>query len=183
MSAQIDGGAPAPIIVTALMGPTDFAWADGLRRMHFPPERNQLRAHITLFHHLPPSIAHELSALLADLTHDPAPPARLASVVSLGNGVAFTIDSPGLRDVRARIADRFAPMLTPQDKAGWRPHVTVQNKVSADAARTLLAELKSTFEPRPFVIAGLAAWWYRGGPWDAIGGWAFGSGRRTLPPG
>ena len=31
-----------PIIMTAQMGPADFAWADSMRRRHFPPERNRM---------------------------------------------------------------------------------------------------------------------------------------------
>ena len=173
---------PAPIILTALLGPDDFAWADALRRVHFPPERNHLRAHLTLFHHLPPGLVGELCGVLRDLTRDPAPRARLVSVVSLGRGVAYAVDSPDLHDIRAQIADRFAPMLMPQDRAGWRPHITVANKIAPDAARTLLGDLQSGFRSRPLVIAGLAAWWYRGGPWDAIGAWAFGSGHSMKPP-
>ena len=44
----------APLIVTALLGRADHAWLDGERQRHFPPERNQLPAHLTLFHQLPP---------------------------------------------------------------------------------------------------------------------------------
>ena len=174
--------APAPIIVTALLGREDFAWADGLRRAHFPPERNRLRAHVTLFHHLPPSVARELADLLKDEARGAPPVAQLASVMSLGGGVAYRIDSPNLQNIRARIADRFAPLLIPQDRAGWRPHITVQNKVKADVARALLAMLSASFAPRPLVIAGLAAWWYRGGPWEPIGAWGFGSGHVVKPP-
>ena len=36
-------------------GREDQAAFDRLRTAHFPPERNQLAAHLTLFHHLPPS--------------------------------------------------------------------------------------------------------------------------------
>jgi 2'-5' RNA ligase superfamily len=172
----------APIIVTALLGREDFAWADALRRAHFPPERNFLRAHITLFHHLPPSVERELCALLKDEARGVVPMARLAAPFSLGGGVAYRIDSPDLQSVRAHIADRFAPLLMPQDKAGWRPHVTVQNKVKADVARTLLATLAHDYAPRPLAMAGLAAWWYRGGPWEPIGAWAFGSGHAIKPP-
>jgi hypothetical protein len=174
--------APAPIIVTALLGREDFAWADALRRAHFPPARNHLRAHVTLFHHLPPSVLDELRGLLKDEARAMRPVARLASVVSLGRGVACRIDSPDLAQIRARIADRFAALLTPQDRAGWRPHMTVQNKVSPEAARALLTELSADFVPRPLEIAGLAAWWYRGGPWDPIGAWAFGSGHVIKAP-
>ena len=69
---------------------------------------------------------------------------------------------------RARIADAFTGLLTPQDQAGWRPHVTVQNKVAPGEAKALLAELSRGFVARPVSIIGLAAWWYRGGPWEPL---------------
>ena len=160
---------PAPIIVTALFGAEDQAWFDGLRRAHFPPERNHLAAHLTMFHHLPPSIADEVKRRLAEETRGVcAPEARLVAPYSLGKGVAYRIDSPGLAAVRARLAEAFAGMLTPQDQAGWRAHVTVQNKVDPAAAKALLAELSAGFVTRPLRIAGLASWWYRGGPWQSL---------------
>lgn len=163
----------APIIVTALIGEPDFAWLDGLRRAHFPPERNQLFAHLTLFHHLPPSAEGEIANLLGDLTRRAAPAARLSGVMNLGRGVAFGIESPALAEIRATIAGRLAGMLTPQDRAAWRPHVTVQNKVAPETARALLRDLEAGFAPRPLSIAGLAAWWYRGGPWEPIRAFRF----------
>ncbi|HEX4873414.1 MAG TPA: 2'-5' RNA ligase family protein, partial [Sphingorhabdus sp.] len=41
----------APIIITATMGSADQSWANRMRQAHFPPERNFLSAHITMFHH------------------------------------------------------------------------------------------------------------------------------------
>lgn len=158
----------APIIVTALIGEPDFGWLDGLRAKHFPPERNFLRAHLTLFHHLPPSAERELLGALRMETREPAPAARLASVINLGRGVAYRVESKGLTDIRARLADRFAPMLIPQDLNPWRAHVTVQNKVDPRAAKALLTELQTGFESRSLKLKGLAAWWYRGGPWEEI---------------
>ena len=165
---MVDSSQPAPIIVTALIGAPDFAWLDDLRRRHFPPERNFLRAHLTLFHHLPPSLAPELKARLAEAARAAPPPARLAGLMNLGKGVAYRVDSPALAALRARLAEAFAPLLTPQDAGGWRAHITVQNKVPPEAARALLAELAAGFAPRPLAIAGLAAWWYRGGPWEPL---------------
>lgn len=160
---------PAPIIVTALFAGEDQAWFDDLRRAHFPPERNHLAAHLTMFHHLPPTLADELKRRLAEETRGVrAPEARLAAPYSLGKGVAFRIDSPELAAIRARLAEAFAGLLTPQDQAGWRAHVTVQNKVEPAAAKALLAELSAGFAPRPLRLAGLASWWYRGGPWEPL---------------
>jgi len=42
----------------------------------------------------------------------------------------------------------------------------VQNKVKPAEAKALAEALRADFQPRPFVIAGLAAWHYRGGPWE-----------------
>ncbi len=158
----------APIIVSALFGPQDFSWLDGLRRAHFPPERNQLSAHLTLFHHLPPSLEPELKQRLAAATRGVRPAATAAAVMSLGRGVAIRIESPQLNAIRADLAHAFAGLLLPQDAAGWRPHVTIQNKVQPEAARALHASLSSDFDPRPVAIIGLAAWWYRGGPWSPL---------------
>ena len=158
---------------TALLGTSDFAWLDGLRRQHFPPERNFLAAHLTLFHHLPPSVEAELRGMLAEEARASAPAARVSGVMSLGRGVAYRVESPDLAALRARLADRFSGLLTPQDAAPWRPHVTVQNKVTPEAARALLADLSAGFVPRSLAISGLACWWYRGGPWEAIARYSF----------
>ena len=158
----------APIIVSATFAPADFAWLDGLRRAHFPPERNVLPAHLTLFHHLPPSIEAELDRRLCAAVAEPAPRAEAAGLVSLGGGVAIRFASAALEAIRADLADAFAGLLTPQDRAGWRPHVTIQNKVAPATARALREDLEATFRPRPVRIVGLAAWWYRGGPWELI---------------
>lgn len=157
----------APIIATATMGAADQRFFNALRAAHFPPERNRLAAHITLFHQLPPSCLDELDRLLRRIAADTPPPAAmLREVYSLGQGVAFRIESPELLAIRARIADHFAGMLTAQDQGTPRLHITVQNKVPAAEARTLLAELASDFRPRPLAITGLAAHHYRGGPWE-----------------
>ena len=157
----------APIIATATMGAADQRFFDALRTAHFPPERNHLAAHITLFHQLPPSCLDELDRLFRRIAADTPPPtAMLREVYSLGQGVAFRIESPELLAIRARIADHFAGMLTAQDQGTPRLHITVQNKVAAAEARALLAELASDFRPRPLAITGLAAHHYRGGPWE-----------------
>lgn len=170
----------APIIMTAEMGDADFAWANALRRRHFPPERNYLDAHVTLFHHLPPGHLAEAKERVKRLTAEFAPPeATLDSVMQLGRGVAYRIRSPGLLALREELAAQFHGLLTPQDQATRRLHVTVQNKVEPAEAKGLYRELAASFEPRPFALVGLALHRYLGGPWEKIGGWRF-RGRERL---
>jgi hypothetical protein len=130
-------------------------------------------AHLTLFHHLPPSLETELVGRLAAATAGPAPAAAIVGILDLGGGTAFRVESRGLAAIRAELADAFHGLLTPQDQAGWRPHVTIQNKVAAKEAGELRERLRATFAPRPLAIKGLAAWRYLGGPWEAIREWRF----------
>jgi len=158
----------APIIVTAVIGGVDQAWLDAQRTAYFPPDRNVLPAHLTMFHHLPPSLESEVRQRLGELAREGVVGARIAGLISLGQGVAYRIESPDLEDRRAWLADLWAGVLTPQDRAAWRPHVTIQNKVPPTEARTLLAQLRTDFRPRPLAIAGFASWHYRGGPWERL---------------
>jgi 2'-5' RNA ligase superfamily len=164
----------APIIITAEMGKADQAWANGLRRAHFPPERNFLDAHITLFHHLPPSHLAEIKSRLAALASEcPPPVAHLTEVMMLGRGVAYRVDSPELLAIRDELAKEFHGLLIPQDQARPQLHITIQNKVEPAAAKALHAELSATFRPCLLAISGLAAYYYRGGPWEHIAIWKF----------
>ena len=156
------------LIVTAELGAEDFAWLDALRRRHFPSERNQLPAHLTLFHALPPSAEQEVRARLAELTAGCPPAASIAGVMDLGGGVAFRVVSDELDAIRDELGDTLHGLLSAQDGAGWRPHVTIQNKVAPKLARELARSLEQDFRPRPLRIAGLGLHRYLGGPWETL---------------
>jgi 2'-5' RNA ligase len=165
---------PAPLILTLELAPDAFAFFDGLRRRHFPRERNFLPAHVTLFHDLPPSREQELRDHLSAIVRDGvAPEVEVVGVRFLGKGVAYDLRSPSLLRARQRLAEAFADDLTPQDRQPYRPHVTVQNKVTPEVARALHAQLAGEFKPFAFVGTGLLLWHYRGGPWEAAGRYAF----------
>jgi hypothetical protein len=163
----------APLIVTAVFGDGDNGWLQELRRAHFPPERNQVPAHLTLFHHLAPTLEGELGRRLSVYAAAPAPRATIAGILDLGRGTALRIDSEELEDIRYDLALAFQGMLTAQDSAPWRPHVTIQNKVEPREAKALQARMRATFEPRPLAIRGLAVWRYLGGPWEKVRAYSF----------
>ena len=156
------------LIVTAEIGQSDFSWLEGLRRAHFPAERNQLPAHLTIFHALPPSADTELRGRISRIVRRSSPAAHVAGLMDLGGGVAFRIISPELDRIRDELADGLHGLLSAQDSGGWRPHVTIQNKVAPKIARALKVSLEQQFRPRPLSISGIGLHRYRGGPWERL---------------
>lgn len=161
------------LIVTAEFGTEDFAWLERLRQAHYPPERNQVPVHLTIFHALPPGAEEELRSRLAKLAGGPAPKARIEGLMDLGGGVAFRIVSADLDRIRSDLARDLHGLLSAQDDAGWRPHITIQNKVAPKVSRALIASLGGDFRPRSLAIRGLGLHRYLGGPWETLGVFGF----------
>ena len=161
------------LIVTAELAPADLAWLDALRRHHYPADRNLVPAHLTMFHALPPSLESEARHRLAQAASSKPPRATVAGLMDLGGGVAFRVVSEDLDRIRGDLSDAFHGMLGAQDSTGWRPHVTIQNKVPNREAQRLLSALEASFQLRPLGIRGLALHRYLGGPWETLHSWAF----------
>ena len=158
-----------PFIVTLKLDDASHAWLDALRQAHFPPERNFLQAHLTLFHKLPGEEAEAVDADLAAAAGARPPlPLTFDAPMFLGFGVAIHVESAPLAALQAELARRWRPWLNAQDRQGFRPHVTVQNKVPAEAARALQAELEAGWTPRTGTGVGLSLWRYLGGPWAHV---------------
>jgi hypothetical protein len=97
-----------------------------LRQQHFPPERNLLPAHLTKFHHL----SSAQTARLDDFGVPDGPlPILLNAPILLGSGVAIRIQSPELGRLRTAARQAMSGEFSKQDSQGWRPHVTIQNRV------------------------------------------------------
>ena len=154
------------LILTLALDEAAQARFDALRRAHFPPERLHVGAHVTLFHALPDALA--VRDDVREAAQVPAFPVRVARLRSLGRGVAYVLESEELKALRRDLAHGWHPLLTPQDRRPHVPHVTVQNKVPPDRARTLLADLSAGFVPYDVTATGLALWRYLGGPWEHV---------------
>jgi len=164
-------------ILTAQLDDESFTWLDGLRRAHFPPERNVLSAHLTMFHRLAPMQVERLQPV--PLSAQPIP-LQFDEVMFLGFGNAVHAASPELERLRADVKAAIGDGLSRQDDQRWTPHVTVQNKAPAETARALYADLTRTFQIRTGAVTGLQVWEYLGGPWKHIQSLPFdASGRST----
>ena len=93
--------------------------------------------------------------------------------MDLGGGVAFRVVSPDLDRIRDSLAHDLHGLLGAQDAGGWRPHVTIQNKVAPKVARALITSLENGFAPRPLSISGLGLHRYLGGMWEKVAVYPF----------
>lgn len=93
--------------------------------------------------------------------------------MDLGGGVALRVVSSDLDRIRGELAQYLHGLLGLQDALGWRPHVTIQNKVPPRTARQLLTALERQFRPRSVAIHGLGLHRYLDGPWETLGTYPF----------
>ena len=157
---------PQPLVLTLKLDQTTFNLFDELRQQHFPPEKNFLPAHVTLFHALPgeheSDIRQTLQTRCAQVQrlslHFPTP--RF-----LGRGVAVDVYCPELAQLQNHLAVGWSTWLSRQDQQGYRPHITIQNKVASDEARHLYEQLLNGWKPFNGYGEGLLLWYYKGGPW------------------
>src|SRR5256885_16345330 len=122
--------------------------------MHYPPERNQLPAHLTIFYALPPSAEAEVRSRLGEVARQRCPKATVAGMLDLGGGVAFRIVSSDLDRIREQLAGDLHGLLGAQDAGGWRPLLTLQNKGAPEDARPPRTTRGSGFVFRPPPIRG-----------------------------
>jgi 2'-5' RNA ligase len=159
----------APLILTLTLDDASQAYFDELRQRHFPPERNYLAAHLTLFHHLPGAHVQDIVGRLRQLcAQQPPLPLQVSGLRFMGMGVAFRLENVALRELHHRLQTEWQDWLTSQDQQKLQPHVTVQNKVTPTQARHLFVDLLRTFEPFMATATGLHLWAYRGGPWESL---------------
>lgn len=170
-------------ILTLRLDERSHAELTELRTRHFPPERNYLSAHVTLFHALPLGPAVETA--VGELAGETEPfSLSFPRALFLGAGTAIAIEGAPLLALRARLAKRFDGLLTRQDQSGFRPHVTIQNKVPAREAKAFFADFSGRWRPRTGCAEGLDLWIYEGGPWrfHRTYGFTSSSGHSTTSP-
>ncbi|MFD1257635.1 2'-5' RNA ligase family protein [Mucilaginibacter terrae] len=163
----------APLILTLMLDANSQFFFNTLRKQHFPPERNYLDAHLTLFHHLPanePQLIEDIAIASQNYT---AMQLNVTEIKSIGNGVAYKIKCDKLLNLHQKMQQQWAKWLIPQDRQKLWPHITIQNKVEPNLAKSLKEELEQSFEPFTATGTGLSLYEYVGGPWNFIHNYKF----------
>lgn len=161
----------APLLLTLQLAEPAQSLFQALRNRHFPADRNVVPAHVSLFHHLPGEERRPITKRLREIETAGLPSRPVVWVEApfpLGRGTGFRLQAPVLREMHAKLAADWADWLTPQDRQAWRPHVTIQNKVSPEIARHVLNQLQRGFVPFETEGVSLSLWRYLDGPWERL---------------
>ncbi len=166
------------MILTLGFDSASFARLAPLRERHFPPARNFIPVHVTLFQQLPDSALVRITGDLARAAAEtPALPFEATGIRDFGGGTAIDIACPPARDLQARLRQGWSDILSRSDDRARQLHVTVQNKVDRATARATQAELRAGFAPWRGLFDRLLLWHYRGGPWERAGDFPLNGGR------
>ncbi|MGH6926111.1 MAG: 2'-5' RNA ligase family protein [Propylenella sp.] len=158
---------PASLVLTLEMDGEAFAELDALRRRYYPPQRNLVPAHVTLFYRLPEDRRREIRALLAQVAAGEKPfDIGGVGVKAIERGVAILLHSPRLNQLRAGLAEEWWPWLTEPDRAGFQPHVTIQINVSEGEAHRTQKAVAAELRLSRIRALGLHIWRYRDGRWE-----------------
>jgi 2'-5' RNA ligase len=156
-----------PLILTLSIEKEAFLFFNTLRQKHFPPSRNFIDAHLTLFHALPNEAS--IVTVVKDICNLQNPfKLSVEKPVSIGKGVAYKIESNELMQIHKKFQNKWQDFLSPQDSQKLWPHITVQNKAPVQEAQELLNELKESFTPFVASATGMQLWEYLNGPWKLV---------------
>ena len=166
----------APLLITLRFDSDSFKRLSALRTRYFPRHRNVVPTHLTLFHALPGEREDLVRQTLAEVCAQTNKlDLHFTDLRFLGRGVALNVECPELARVRGDLARVFRPFLGAQDAQNWKhPHVTIQNKVTPETARSTFDELSDDWQSWNGQGEGLFLWYYRGGPWEKAGDYNFG---------
>ncbi len=157
-----------PLILTLALDEQSQSFFDEQRQRYFPPDRNHLKAHLSLFHQLPPDEEDIVSVIKDVCARQQVLTLNINEVRNIGSGVAFKIDSPELVQLHQYLQRQWQQWLIPQDQHRLWPHITIQNKAEPAAAAALRTRLATDFQPLTAYGTGLLLWEYLGGPWRLV---------------
>ncbi|MBC7798650.1 MAG: 2'-5' RNA ligase family protein [Pyrinomonadaceae bacterium] len=157
-------------VLTLKFDDETFATLDDLRREHFPPERNFVSAHSTLFHALPDDEQDFIEETLTEIALKTGVlELHFPNLLFLGKGTAIELICPRLVQLRGQLSNYWRDFLGEQDSRKIKLHVTIQNKVEPETAKQTFAELSETFKPFDGRGEGVLFWRYlQTGRWEFV---------------
>jgi hypothetical protein len=145
-----------------------------IRNKYFPPERNTLRAHLTLFNALPEGkMTSSIVPLLEEVAAENGPfKIRVKRPFKMGGGFAVNISPsdgpPPLQNLVGKLQGTWKEegFLSDQDASKRRIHYTFMNKVTdKQKVDDAFNEFTESWTGDEGVVDGLELWKYSRGKW------------------
>ncbi|HEX3335943.1 MAG TPA: 2'-5' RNA ligase family protein [Jatrophihabitans sp.] len=156
-----------PLVVTLALEAGAQERFDAERARWFPADRSEVGAHVTLFQCLRGELEERVRVDLVQHAGPPFP-VGVAGVLPLSGGTAYALAAPELARRQRVLQQLWWAELTAQDRQGFRPHITVQQQVSAAEARATVTVLRRAFRPFQFRAEGYRVWRNNDGPWTEL---------------
>lgn len=151
------------LIVTLKIEDNRQAFFEEQRKFFYPDFCNFVPAHLTYFH-AAPNTEMFLDAL-KKIASTPPILMETAAVLPFTNGMAYAANNEYLQHFHALLQQNFSNDLSGKDKKIWKPHITIQNKVTAFRAHKNYQELSLNFEPFSFRVEGFSIYEYAKKNW------------------
>lgn len=165
--SDADSKYASPLVITLKMDQISYQRLNSWRERYFPPIRNYLTAHLTLYHHLPSEHVNWIKSEIAALCSQRSPfPMNFKGLECSGSFVGILVDAPEILKIKEHLNQVFANFLKAQDRQKIRPHVTLVNKVSPEEARKSQEEIALEFSPWSGRAEGIEIHFYQHGPWS-----------------
>lgn len=157
-----------PVIITCKFEDEVEEYFNSLRQQYFPTAKNLVKAHLTLFHHILMPAENVLNLVKQNTLNTKPFDLSVERITFTGRGVAVVITSDELMHLHKNLQQVFKAVLTPQDKQGLWPHITIQNKASVSESKALAIGLQQRFKPFTATVIRLELFYYLNGPWKVI---------------
>ena len=162
-----------PLIVTLKIDEPSRLFFNEKRTIFFPAHANYVDAHVTLFHKLP-SNNLEIEIGMTQFAQHKKFDLLISDIILFETSVSYAIESPHLLHLHAEMQSKFDPYLIRNDRKILKPHITIQNKVTAYKAYKTHAFLIKDFNPFVVNAIGFTSWYYLKGYWDKKEDYLFG---------
>ena len=152
------------LIITVRIEDPAQSFFDEKRNAYFPRHCNYVPAHLTFFHAAPNNISFIDS--LKEAANQPENMLEANAVMPFENGMAYAVQNEHLQALHADLQEKFIDQLSGKDKKIWKPHITIQNKVTAFKALKTYKELSGNFKPYSFKAEGFNGYVYAKQKWE-----------------
>ena len=154
---------PNNLIVTLKIEANRQVFFEEKRKFYYPNYCNFVPAHLTYFHAAPNNelFLNSLKAV-ADIQQILM---ETECILPFNNGMAYAAKNDYLQRLHAVLQQNFIKDFSGKDRKIWKPHITIQNKVTTYKAKKNYQELSANFEPFTFKAEGFNVYEYANKKW------------------